>query len=437
MTSEHSPIAASPGSPAESSAVVTSLQRSTLRRAAWLGGGLFALLLAGGALRVFASVQHNDKIADVTARNAVRSVNFATAKPGEAKRSLALPGTLRGQTEAALYARTNGYLKSWCKDIGDRVKKGEVLAVIDVPETDQELLQARAAREQVKARLGLAETSLVRWQGLRLQDAVSQQELDERAAALRQAQADLSAADANVKRLEQLQSFRHIVAPFNGVVVRRNVEIGALISSGNNGNSRELFHLAQTDPLRVSVAVPQNVASDVHIGQEVNIKLVEKPGAPIKGKVARTAGAVDPDTRSMTVEIELPNPEGKLLPGGYVEVGINLNAPVRTLIVPASALQFRQDGPRLVLVGADNRISLRPVKIGRDLGKGVEVVSGLGPADRYVLNPPDSIEAGEAVVATAAPVEKPASATQSASGAASASAAKPTAAASAAAGDRS
>jgi RND family efflux transporter MFP subunit len=391
----------------------TSLQPRVLRRAAWLGGGLLVLLLAGGALRVFATVRHADNLAETTAQNALRSVQFAHARPGEAKRGLALPGTLRGQNEAALYARTNGYLRKWSKDLGDRVRKGEVLAVIDAPETEQEALQARAAREQVQARLGLAETSLARWQGLREQDAVSQQEVDERAAALRQARADLAAADANVKRLDQLLSFRQIVAPFDGVVVRRNVEIGALVAAGNNGNSRELFHLAQTDPLRVSVAVPQAFAADVKIGQEVSLKLLEKPGAPLKGKVARTAGAVDPETRSMTVEIELPNPDGKLLSGAYVEASLTLGQAVRSLIVPPSALQFRQDGPRLVLLGADDRIVLRPVKLGRDLGNGVEVVAGLAPTDRFVLNPPDTIDAGERVLAKAAPA-KPAAAASAA-----------------------
>jgi len=253
-----------------------------LRRTAWLAGGVLLALLAGAGLRVLASSGQARALADTTARNAVRNVLTATPRPGEARRTLSLPGTLRGQNEAALYARTNGYLRSWTKDIGDRVRKGELLAVIDAPETEQELLQARAAREQVKARFGLAESSLARWQELRQRDAVSQQELDERNAALRQAQADLAAADASIRRLEQLQSFRRIVAPFDGVVVRRNVEVGALIGAGNNGSARELFHLAQTDPLRVSVAVPQTHAADVRVGQEVSLRLIEKPGVPLK-----------------------------------------------------------------------------------------------------------------------------------------------------------
>ena len=375
---------------------------TALRRTAWLAGGVLLALLAGAGLRVLASSGQSRELADTTARNAVRNVLTATPRPGEARRTLALPGTLLGHTEAALYARTSGYLRSWTKDIGDRVRKGEVLAVIDAPETEQELLQARAAREQVKARLALAESSQARWQELRQRDAVSQQELDERSAALRQTQADLAAADASIRRLEQLQSFRRIVAPFDGVVVRRNVEVGALIGAGNNGSARELFHLAQTDPLRVSVAVPQAYAGEVRVGQEVSLRLIEKPGQPLKGTIARSAGAVDADSRAMTVEVELPNPEGRLLPGAYVEVNLPLAGSARSLVVPASALQFRQDGPRVAVVDEHSRITLRGVKLGRDLGKTVEVVSGLGPKDRIVLNPHDAIEAGETVVATAA-----------------------------------
>jgi multidrug efflux system membrane fusion protein len=373
--------------------------RPTLRRAAWLTGALLLTLAAGAAVRVQASSQQARDLNDSTARQAVRSVQTTTARSGDAKRTLALPGTLRGHTEAALHARTNGYLASWNKDIGDRVRQGELLAVIDAPEGDQELLQARAARDQVKARLGLAESSLARWQGLR--DVVSQQALDERQAAVHQGQADLNAAEANLQRLTQLKSFRRIVAPFDGVVVRRNVEVGGLIAAGNNGAGRELFQIAQTDPLRVTVAVPQVHAGDIRIGQAVTLRLAERAGAPLKGRVARTAGAVDPDSRAMAVEIELPNPDGRLLPGAYVEVGLSLQGAQRHLVVPASALQFRQDGPRLALVDEGQRIQLRPVKLGRDLGKSVEIVSGLASTERIVLNPPDTLEAGETVIATA------------------------------------
>lgn len=375
--------------------------RAVLRRATWVASALLLALLAGAGLRVYASVQQSRGLADTTRHHALRSVMTATPGLGDNKRVLALSGTLRGHNEAALYARTNGYLQRWTKDIGDKVQKGELLAVIDAPEIGQELLQARAVREQIEARMGLAQSSLARWQGLRERDAVSQQELDERAASLRQAKADLSAANANIRRLEELRSFQRIVAPFSGVVVRRNVEVGVLIGAGNNGSARELFHLAQIDPLRVSVAVPQTYAADVRVGQQVSLRLIEKPGVQLAGKVARTAGAMEADSRAMTVEIELPNPDGQLLPGAYVEASFSLNSASRNLLVPSSALQFRQEGPRLAVVDAENRIVLRPVKLGRDLGRTVELLSGITREERFVLNPHDALEAGETVIAVA------------------------------------
>lgn len=396
--------------------------RAALQRATWVASALLLALLAGAGLRVFASVQQSRSLADTTRQQALRSVMTATPSLGDNRRVLALSGTLRGHNEAALYARTNGYLQRWTKDIGDKVQKGELLAVIDAPEIGQELLQARAVREQIEARVGLAQSSLARWQGLRERDAVSQQELDERAAGLRQAKADLSAANANIRRLEELRSFQRIVAPFSGVVVRRNVEVGVLIGAGNNGSARELFHLAQIDPLRVSVAVPQTYAADVRVGQPVSLRLIEKPGVQLAGKVARTAGAMEADSRAMTVEIELPNPDGQLLPGAYVEASFSLGSASRNLLVPSSALQFRQEGPRLAVVDAENRIVLRPVKLGRDLGRTVELLSGITREERFVLNPHDALEAGETVIAVA--TQTPA---RPAAGAASAAAAaKPT-----------
>lgn len=376
----------------------------SLRRATRIAVAAALLLMGGAAVRVYTTSVQAKALDETTTKNAARSVLTVNARPGDSKRNLALPGTLRGQTEAAIHARTSGYLQRWTKDIGDHVRQGELLAVIDTPEADQELAQAHATREQIKARLALAQSSLARWEGLRQRDAVSQQELDERSATHLQAKADLAAADANVKRLEQLQSFRRITAPFDGVVVRRNVEVGALIGAGSTNNNRELFYLAQSDTLRVTVAVPQVHADTVKPGQEVTVRLIEKPNMTFKGTVARTAGAIDSATRSMQVEITLPNKEGKLIPGSYVEVSLPLQAGSRTLVLTVNALQFRQDGPLVAVVHGD-RISLRSIKLGRDLGRVVEVTSGLGPNDAVVLNPHDSVEEGERVIAKAAPPE--------------------------------
>jgi multidrug efflux system membrane fusion protein len=337
----------------------------------------------------------------------VRHVQTTHARPGEAKRSLVLAGSLQGRREAPIYARINGYLQRWNKDIGDRVKAGEVLALIDAPEAEQELQQARAAIEQIRARLGLAESSWQRAENLRRQDAVSQQDLDERRAARQQAQADLAAAQANVRRLEQLQAYRRVTAPFDGVIVRRNVDVGTLIGAGNNGANRELFFLAQTDELRIDVAVPQASANAVRPGQAVEVRLLERPGQSFKGTVARTSGALDSATRTMQVEIGLPNPDGKLLPGAYVEVDLPLANPARNLVVPVAALQYRQDGPRVAVVRKDaqgaQRVNLRTLKLGRDFGRSVEVVQGITVDDEIVLNPHDAIEEGEPVHAQAAP----------------------------------
>jgi multidrug efflux system membrane fusion protein len=358
------------------------------------------------AVRTVSNARQADALAARTTQDAIRHVQTTHARAGDARRNLILPGTLQGEREAPIYARINGYLQRLNKDIGDRVKAGEVLALIDAPEAEQELQQARATIEQIRARLGLAESSWQRAENLRKQDAVSQQDLDERSAARQQARADLAAAQANVRRLEQLQAYRRVTAPFDGVIVRRNVDVGTLIGAGNNGANRELFYIAQTDPLRIDVAVPQTSAGNVHAGQEVNVRLLERPGQPFKGSVARTAGALDAATRTLQVEVMLPNPDGKLLPGAYVEVNLPLANPAKNLVVPVAALQYRQNGPRVAVVTKDaqgaERIALRPVKLGRDFGKTVEVVEGVKTEDAIVLNPHDAIEDGERVHAQAA-----------------------------------
>jgi len=354
--------------------------------------GLILLALGGGARFAF-NYQQALALEHTTKESLVRNVIVTQAKEGELKRNAALPATLRGNSETLLYARSNGYLAAWHKTIGDKVKKGELLAVIDAPEQDQELAQAKAAREQVKARLVLARSSADRWEALRQQDAVSQQELEEKRGALGQAQADLAAADANVKRLEQLQGFRRIVAPFAGVVTKRTAEVGQLVSAGG----KELFALSQTDPLRLTVWVPQNYASDVKVGKEVSVSLNEFPGKKFTATIEHAAGGIDPLNRSRQVDITLPNPEGKLLPGAYAEVNIALASGVKALVVPASVLIIASDGPRMATVGEDGKIAYRSVKLGRDLGREVEIVSGISRDDKLVVSPSDLLAEGEVV----------------------------------------
>lgn len=382
--------------------------RPTLRRARWIGLSVLALLLAGACVRTYINVAHARAVQDRTERNAQKSVLFTQARPGQGGRTVALPATLRGRNEVALYARTNGYVKAWTKDIGDRVRRGDVLALIDTPEIDQDLAQAQATLEQIKARLALTQSSLARWEGLRARDAVSQQELDERRAAHQQAQADLAASQANVRRLQQLHDFGRITAPFDGVVVRRNVEVGNLVAAGSAGTTRELFYLAQTDALRLTVAVPQVYAADVAVGKAVSVKLLERPQAPVQGRITRVSGGVDVATRSVQVEVTLAPAAQAFLPGSYVEVALPLSGAARALLLPPNALQFRQDGPRVAVVDADNKVGIREIKLGRDLGRSVEVLDGLSAQDRVILNPPDTIEEGERVLAQRAPDPKPA-----------------------------
>lgn len=372
------------------------------KRLVW--GGLTLLALAALA-RAYVNHAHASAVADRTRDAATKSVLFARPEVAKGQRTLTLPATLKGRQEAAIHARTNGYVRSWHKDIGDRVRQGDLLAVIETPEIDQDLAQSRATVQQIQARLALTQSTLSRWEGLRHSDAVSQQELDERRASFQSAQADLAAARANVQRLEALQRFGRIVAPFDGVVVRRNVEVGALVAAGSATTTRELFQVAQDDELRLVVSVPQSHIEGVKPGQEVKLKLIERPNAKIEGKVSRIAGGVDPAARSVQVEVGVANQGRQLRPGSYVEVGLQLSGAQQTLLLPPTAFQFRQDGPRVAVIDANQTLRLVPVKLGRDLGRMVEVSEGVAASDAVVLNPPDTIEAGEKVKATEAPKE--------------------------------
>ncbi len=295
------------------------------------------------------------------------------------------------------YLRTrHGYLLHWYADIGARVKQGQLLADLDTPEIDQELKQAAAQREQTASSLVLAKSSFQRWQQLRQRDAVSQQELDERESTYNQDVANLAAADANLQRLKQLESFKRIVAPFAGVVTQRNVDVGDLIDAGS-GASRALFALAQSDPLRVYVQLPQAYAQNVKQGQVVIVTQAELPGQQFHGSIANISGAIDVPTRSLQIEVRLPNPDNKLRPGAYVQVA--LPATVRApLLVPGNALLFRAEGPRVAVVDQDGKVNLRKIVIAQDLGQSLEIESGIETSDKIIINPSDSIADGDHVL---------------------------------------
>ncbi len=373
-------------------------------RAGFIALVVLALLAVGAVRTVLARNAQSRQLDKAAQTQGKLYVTTIRAEPGKGAGKTVLPGTLQGFMEAPIFARSNGYLLRWHKDIGSRVKQGEVLAEIDTPEVDQQLAQAVAARRQTAASLDLTKSSVERWEQMRQRDVVSQQELDERKSAYAQAQANLAASDADVARLQKLTAFKRIVAPFSGVVTKRNVEVGDLVVAGDS--ARPLFVLSQTDTLKVYIYVPQAYAGQVKVGQSVEITQSELPGKVFRGKIERTAGAIDTQTRTLQVEVDLPNADGGLLPGAYVQVALP-GGPAKTLTVPVNALLFRAEGPRAAVVGPDNKVRLQEVKIGQDFGSTLEIVSGIQAGDRIVLNPPDSLVDGVEVVATDKPADKP------------------------------
>lgn len=329
------------------------------------------------------------------------SVIHPAAISGES--ALVLPGTIEAYVQSPIYARTNGYLKAWYKDIGSRAKKGELLAEIDAPEVDQQLAQARADLATAKANAQLAAITAERYQGLLKSDSVSKQEVDNALGDNAAKQAAVQSAEANVRRLRELESFKRVYAPFSGVVTRRNVDIGYLINAGGGGSgNREMFDLSQTDPLRVYVSVPQSESALMHRGVKACLQMSESPGRSFCGQVVRTANAIDPATRTLLTEVDVPNPTGALMPGAYAEVHFAAGSAAKRLSLPINALLFRPQGTIAAVVGDDSRVHLQRLSIGRDFGNSVEVLEGLTPDSTVVINPPDALEDGENVVVKSA-----------------------------------
>jgi RND family efflux transporter MFP subunit len=366
-------------------------RRAIARRMKLAAVAALVLLGLGAARTVIVRVANARTLDERVAEHSALYVKTALPKTAAAGQTVALPGTLQGAVQAPIAARATGYVKRWTKDIGSRVEQGDVLAEIEAPDLDQQVSQARAAREQAASSLALADSTVARWEALRKKDVVSQQELDERRGAVAQARASLAAADANLQRLRQLEDFKRVTAPFAGIVTRRNIDVGDLIDGG-----RALFLLSQTDPLRVYVNVPQTYANLVRKGQAVVVTQAELRGRQFKGEVTRTAGSIDTATRTMQVEVSLPNKDGALLPGAYVSVALPLGAG-GAMTIPANALLFRGEGTRVAVVDAGGRVTLHAVALGRNAGDTVEVTSGLAPTDRFVLNPPDALTDGDVV----------------------------------------
>ncbi len=359
------------------------------------------VLLAAGGFTLWDHVTHERALAKETERETIPTVAVVYPQSEKPDEDLVLPGSLLAYEESPIYARTNGYLVKWYKDIGSRVEKGELLAKIDTPEVDQELNQTRAARLQILAQMDLAKISADRWENLRKTDSVSAQEADQYESGYKQSQANLAAADANVRRLEQLEGFKDVYAPFSGVLTRRNVDPGALINAGagvgTGAAGRELFDVARVDPLRVYTSVPQAYAPFIKVGATTTVTLQEFPGQKFFGKVVRTAEAIDTATRTLLTEVDVPNKDGRLLPGSFGEVHFAVGSGVNKVTIPVNAMLFRAEGPRVAVVGPGSKVQLRPINIGRDYGTTLEILGGVSPTDQIVINPADSLEDGQQV----------------------------------------
>lgn len=365
------------------------------RKALILVGLVILILLVSGGASVLSRIYAGRALAKETEVDSVATVTVVHPIAEKPDEELILPGSLQAYEESPIYARTNGYLLKWYKDIGSRVSKGELLADIDTPEVDQELSQARATRQQIAAQLELAKISAERWENLRKTDSVSQQETDTQTNAYQQAKANVAAADANVRRLEELESFKHVYAPFSGVLIKRNVDPGALINAGGSGT--ELFIIARVDPLRVYVNVPQAYFPAIKDGMPAYVTVQELAGQKFKGTVARTADAIDPVTRTLLTEVDVPNKDGRLLRGSFGEVHFIPRIDVNKVTVPVNAMLFRQEGPQVAVVGPDNKVELRPITIGRDYGTTLEILGGVSLEDRVIINPADALENGQKV----------------------------------------
>src|SRR5467141_220406 len=355
------------------------------------------VLVVLGAVTLFQRRTQYQALAKETETRAIPTVAVIHASVESTEEDLVLPGAMQAYVESPIYARTNGYLKKWYRDIGSRVRQGELLADIDTPEVDQQLSQARADLNTAKANAHLSEITATRFTELIKTDGVSKQEVDNANGDLEAKKAIVQSSEANVRRLEELKSFQRVFAPFAGVITRRNVDIGTLINAGNGGASQELFFLAQTDPIRVYVSVPEMYAPSIHAGLGAYLELAQYPGEKFQGKVVRTAEAIDPGTRTLLTEIGVPNRNGQLLPGGYAQTHLQVKVTGAHLQVPVNALLFRSEGLRAVVVDANHRTHLRPLVIGRDFGIALEVLQGLEANDWIVLNPADSLEEGQEV----------------------------------------
>jgi RND family efflux transporter MFP subunit len=369
----------------------------------WLLFGLAAIVLVLGIViysGIHERAQAESSLGVSTERAAVPIVNVVQPSSAGLSQEIVLPGNTQAFNDTPIYARTNGYLKHWYVDIGAHVKQGQLLADIDTPEVDQQLDQARAELKNAQANEQLAEITAARWQNLLKTNSVSKQETDQAVSDLSARQASVDSMAANVHRLEQLQSFEKVYAPFAGVITARNTDIGALINAGAGGVPQELFHMAAVDKLRVYVAVPEVDSLAAQTGAKATLTLDEFPGETFEGTIVRDSDSIDSATRTLNVEVDVNNAQGHIKTGAYAFVHLKLpqstHASAQSITIPADTLLFRSEGLRVGVV-RNGHAELTPIKIGRDFGATVEVVAGLQPTDQVIVNPSDSLTSGSPV----------------------------------------
>jgi RND family efflux transporter MFP subunit len=373
------------------------VEEPKLTRGTWIGMAVVAAIVAAVVIFGLMARRGSERILEKeTAASAIPSVNVVYPAPSTLSSEIALPGNTQAYMDTPIYSRTNGYLKSWYFDIGAHVHKGQLMAQIETPEVDQQLQVAQADLKSAEANLDLANTTSTRYQNLLKTNSVSKQETDVAMSDASAKKAAVDASMANVRRLEQLQSFEKVYAPFDGIVTARNTDVGRLISAGQNTTPQELFHLAAIGKLRVYVAVPEAYSAAIKDGSKATLTLDEYPGKTFEGTIARNSNAIDQSTRTLNVEVDVDNPKAELLPGAYVFVHFKVPEHAASLMIPSNTLLFRSEGLRVGVV-RDGRVQLVPVKIGKDSGATVEIASGLSANDAVILDPSDSLASGQEV----------------------------------------
>ena len=366
--------------------------------------GLVVLVVAAGAVAygVISREGHETALAKETNIAAVPVVALVSPLHGTGPRSLILPGDVQAYFDAPLYARVNGYVKAWYHDIGARVTKGEVLATIDTPELDEQLDQARGDLAMAQANLALAQVTAKRWHALLATNSVSQQSADEKASNSQAQEAVVTAQKAHVQRLLAMAAFKNIMAPFNGVVTARNTDVGALINQGSS-NTPPLFKVADVHEMRVYVRVPQIYASQLKVGMKATLTQPQYPGVTFPARLATTSNSVAMESRTVLVELMAPNPDGKLWPGTYAQVDFQLGGDPDVLRLPTSSLIFREHGAQIAVLGPGDTVAMKDVRVGRNFGTQIEILSGLDPDEKIINAPPDTLESGEKVQVAGSP----------------------------------